>query len=90
MDRDNLEKYLSSVALVTTMLAQGLISQDDYDLAEEFMASKYGIKKNNLFRLNELIIPLSRVMNTVGGNDTKKTHENNHQDRHITKISKAD
>jgi len=90
MDRGNIENYLSSMAIVHTMLSNRLISQDDYDIAEEFLASKYGIKKDNLFRVNELIIPLSRVMNTVGENDTKINYENNHQDRHITKISKAD
>lgn len=71
MDREKLENYLSSMAIVKTMLSQRLISQDNYDLAEKFLVSKYCIKKDNLFRANELIIPLSRVMNTVGGNDTK-------------------
>ena len=90
MDRENLEKYFSSIAIIKTMLNKALISQNDFSIAEEYLARKHGIKKDNLFSLNKLIIPLSRVMNRVGENDTKNTNENNHQTRHITKISKAD
>ena len=90
MDRENLEKYFSSIAIVKTMLSQGYLNPKDYAIAEEYLAQKYGIKKDNLFRVNELIIPLSRVMNTVGENDTKSSNENYHQTRHVTKITKAD
>lgn len=62
MERNNLEKYYSSMLIISKMLSNGLISEEEYLKAEEFLAQKHCIKKGNLYRRNDLIMPPERVI----------------------------
>ena len=51
------------------------------------MADKYCIKKGKLYRLIDLTIPLSRVIDRVSIKEVKDEEES-HKFKHITKVSK--
>ena len=87
MDRSNLEKYLLSVVPVKTMFNMGLLAKLEYNQAEHYLADKYCIKKGNLYRLIDLTIPLSRVIDRVSFKEVKDEEES-HKFKHITKVSK--
>jgi hypothetical protein len=69
------------------MLDIGLLAKQEYNIAEQFLAEKYCIKKGNLYRLIDLTIPLSRVIDRVSIKEVKHEEEN-HEFRHVTKVSK--
>jgi hypothetical protein len=56
--------------------------------AESFLAEKYCIKKGNLYRLIDLTIPRNRVIDSVSMKEDKVDEQINHQERHITKVTK--
>jgi len=87
MERSNVEKYLSSVVPVKTMLDIGLLAKQEYNQAEHYLADKYCINKGNLYRLNDLTIPPSRVIDRVSFKEVKDEEES-HKYKHITKVSK--
>ena len=87
MNRSNVEKYLLSVLPVKTMFDMGLLVKQEYKQAEHFLADKYCIKKGNLYRLIDLTIPPSRVIDRVS-NQEVKYEEESHKYKHITKVSK--
>ena len=87
MDRSNVEKYLLSVVLVKSMFDKDLLAKQEYNQAEHYLADKYCIKKGNLYRLNDLTIPPSRVIDRVSFKEVKDEEES-HKYKHITKVSK--
>jgi hypothetical protein len=87
MDRSNVEKYLLSVVPVKAMFDMGLLVKQDYNQAEHYLADKYCIKKGNLYRLIDLTIPPSRVIDRVSYKEVKDEEES-HKYKHITKVSK--
>ncbi|PKK99950.1 MAG: hypothetical protein CVV56_08620 [Tenericutes bacterium HGW-Tenericutes-1] len=87
MDRSNVVKYLLSVVPVKTMFNMGLLAKQEYNQAEHYLAEKYCIKKGNLYRLIDLTIPSSRVIDRVSFKEVKDEEEN-HKYKHITKVSK--
>ena len=87
MDRNNLEKYLLSVLPVKTMFDMGHLVKHEYNQAEHYLADKYCIKKSNLYRLIDLTIPPSRVIDRVSIKEVKYEEES-HKYKHITKVSK--
>lgn len=87
MERSNVEKYLLSVVPVKSMFGIGLLVKQEYNQAEYYLADKYCIKKGNLYRLIDLTIPPSRVIDRVS-NQEVKDEEESHKYKHITKVSK--
>jgi len=87
MDRSNVEKYLLSVVPVKTMFDKGLLVKQEYNQAEHYLAEKYCIKKGNLYRLIDLTIPPSRVIDRVSFEEVKD-EKDSHKYKHITKVSK--
>lgn len=52
--RSNLEKYYLSITPIRELHNKGIIDKDEYLKAESFIAEKYCIKTDNLYRLNHL------------------------------------
>lgn len=88
MERSNLEMYYLSIRPMKLMYGKGFIIKQDYLKAESFLAEKYCIKKGNLYRLIDLTIPRNRVIDSVSIKEDKVDEQNNHQERHITKVTK--
>lgn len=88
MERSNLEKYYLSMTPVKSMYEEGIISKQDYQKAELFLADKYCIKKGNLYRLNNLTIPRKKVIYMIPKEEVKENEEKNNQARRVTEISK--
>lgn len=86
MDRTNLEKYYLSIAPIKLMFDTGIIDKTDYQKAESFLAEKYGIKKGNLYRLNDLTIPSKRVIYRVSEEEVYNDEKNSNQSKHVTQI----
>ncbi len=51
----NQERYLAAMAMLTTMVAKGIISEQEYAKMERHFAKKYCIKKGSIYRKNDLI-----------------------------------
>ena len=62
MDREMVEHYFSSLVPIKSMLHSGLITQDEYIIAEKYLANKFCIKKGSLYRENDLINIRKRVI----------------------------
>jgi len=75
---------------IKTMVEKGIISKQDYQEAESFLAAKYCIKMGNLYRLNDLTFPRKRVIYRVPEEEGNDHEENNNQARRITEVSKED
>jgi hypothetical protein len=88
MDCSNLEMYYLAIAPVKLMYDEGIMTKQDYMKAESFLAEKYCIKKGNLYRLIDLTIPRNRVIDSVSMKEDKVDEQINHQERHITKVTK--
>ena len=88
MNTKNIESYYSSLVHLITMKNRGLINEDDFQKAESVLASKYCIKKDSLYRSNDLINKRFRVIYILpkkeGQNGTKKDN----QDRCVAKVTK--
>lgn len=87
MERSNVEKYLLSVVPVKTMFNMGLLAKQEYNQVEHYLADKYCIKKGNLYRLIDLTIPSSRVIDRVSFKEVKDEEES-YKYKHITKVNK--
>jgi len=88
MNRSDLEKYYLSMKPFETMLESGIITSQEYQKAESFLAKKYCIKKDSLYRLISLTIPPSRVIDSVSKEEVVFDDENHNQARRITQINK--
>lgn len=87
MERSNLEKYYLSIAPVRSMFERGMMTKQDYQKAESFLADKYCIKKGSLYRLNDLTIPSKRGIYMVSEAEVKDDKENNNQTKRVTQVS---
>lgn len=88
MERSNLEKYYLSMTPIKSMFEKGIISKQEYQKAESYLADKYCIKKGNLYRLNNLTMHRKRVIYMIPEEEVKKSEENNNQARRVTEVSK--
>lgn len=62
LNYDNIRNYYNSLIIVKNMLKQQIISQEDAIKSEFFLAEKYCIKPDSIYRLNDLINDENRVM----------------------------
>ena len=53
--RARLEQYLSSMIQAKQMLAEGIISLEDYTKIDTILAQKYGLESCNLYRGIDLL-----------------------------------
>lgn len=51
----NQGRYLAAVAMLNTMVAKGIISEQEFSKLERHFAKKYRIKKGSIYRKNDLI-----------------------------------
>lgn len=88
MSTKNIESYYSSLVHLIALKNRGIINEADFQKAESVLASKYCIKKDSLYRSNDLINNRFRVIYILpkkeGNNGTKKDN----QDRCVTKVTK--
>ena len=47
--------YKSAMAQARRMLSAGIITEDEYDIIDTMMATKYGLSSCSLFRENDLL-----------------------------------
>jgi len=88
MERSSIEKYYLSIKSFQKMFDAGIINSQDYQKAESFLAEKYCIKKGNLYRLNHLTIPRSRVIYMIHEEEDQNNEKKHNEVRHITQINK--
>lgn len=62
LNYDNIRNYYNSLIIVKSMLNQQIISQEDAIKSGFFLAKKYCIKPDSIYRLNDLINDKNRVM----------------------------
>ena len=62
LNYDNIRNYYNSLIIVRNMLNQKIISQEDAMKSESFLAKKYCIKPDSIYRLNDLINDENRVI----------------------------
>ena len=55
MELTNIEKYLTSLAPITSLFNSKQITPDEYIKAESFLAKKYCIKDDDIHRPNHLM-----------------------------------
>lgn len=55
MNIKNIEQYYASLIQFVSMKNKGILNDADYLKAESVLASKYCIKKDSLYRSNDLI-----------------------------------
>ena len=88
MSTKNIESYYSSLVHLIAMKNRGILNEADFQKAESVLASKYCIKKDSLYRANDLINNRFRVIYILpkkeGQNGTKKDN----QDRCVAKVTK--
>ena len=53
LNYDNIRNYYNSLIIVKSMLNQQIISQEDAIKSEFFLAKKYCIKPDSIYRLND-------------------------------------
>ena len=58
----NIEQYTASMKMVDSMLDKGLIDEDDFKKSEAFLAKKYCIKPDSVYRSNHLLFQRNRVI----------------------------
>ena len=63
MQNENLEQYVASMIVVKTMFDSNLIDEEDYKKSEAYLAGKYCIKPNSIYRSNHLLFLRNRVIN---------------------------
>lgn len=76
MSTKNIESYYSSLVHLIAMKNRRILNEADFQKAESVLASKYCIKKDSLYRSNDLINNRFRVIYILpkkeGQNGTKK------------------
>lgn len=84
--RENIECYLSSLIPIINLHNTGIISKNDFDKAEEYLAKKYCIKEESLYRSYDLINNAFRVINSVPKKEVKNNGNKGNENKCITKI----
>lgn len=75
METRNMEQYLSSKKVIESMLIRGIISSEDFKKADDYLAKKYCIKSDSIYRTNHLLFYGNRVIDSTekdGGTKWKK------------------
>lgn len=80
MKKNNLEKYYMSMRPIQEMYESGVLSYQEYQKAEVFLADKYCIKKGNLYRLIHLTIPRNRVIYMIPEEEVDSNGKSHNQD----------
>ena len=62
MNMDNLNRYVNGIKVMETMFIRNIIDEEDFIKAETHLAKKHCIKRNSIFKLDELIIEAKRVI----------------------------
>lgn len=88
MSRSNIECYIKSLAVTKNMLQKGIISNNDFVVAESYLAKKYCIKNGSLYRPNDLINPSKRVINTIPKKEVSDNGKECADNRCVTKVKK--
>ena len=87
MELTNIEKYLTSLAPITSLFNSKQITPDEYIKAESFLAKKYCIKDDDIHRPNHLIIKGFRAIYMYGKKEESHGKEYN-PNRRVTTIEK--
>ena len=77
MELTNIEKYLTSLAPITSLFNSKQITPDEYIKAESFLAKKYCIKDDDIHRPNHLIIKGFRAIYMYGKKEENHGKEYN-------------
>lgn len=54
-EMSNQERYMAAIAMLNTMIAQEIITEQEFVKLERHFAKKYCIKKGSIYRKNDLI-----------------------------------
>jgi hypothetical protein len=84
----NIEQFHSSLVHLIAMKNKGILNDADFLKAESVLASKYCIKKDSLYRTNDLINNRFRVIYILPNKEVKNGSETDNQDRSSTKVTK--
>ena len=87
MELTNIEKYLTSLAPITSLFNSKQITPDEYIKAESFLAKKYCIKDDDIHRPNHLIIKGFRAIYMYDKKEESHGKEYN-PNRRVTAIKK--
>ena len=88
METKNIEQYYSSLAPIQAMHGKGIISDSDFNKAEDLLAKKYCIKKSSIYRANRLINKSFRAIYVVPKKEVQNGTETNNENRCVTEITK--
>ena len=80
MDRANIEKYYSSLAPIIFMEKQGILTHAEFLKAEGYLAKKYCIKKDSIYRQNDLINIEKRAIYIVPKEEVQDERKNDNKD----------
>lgn len=87
MNTKNIEQYYSSLVHIIALKNKGILNDADFLKAESVLASKYCIKKDSLYRANDLINTRFRVIYILPKKEVRNATETNNQDRSATKVT---
>ncbi len=51
--RENVIRYMTSMAVVKNMYKQGIVDKDDFTICDKLMADKYGISDKSIYRCKD-------------------------------------
>ena len=88
MNTKNIEQYYSSLVHLIAMKNQEILNDSDFLKAESVLASKYCIKKDSLYRANDLINNRFRVIYILPKKEDQNGSETDNQDRCVIKVTK--
>ena len=84
MENSNILLYLNELTIVREMMNQGIIDEDDFIKAENYLAKKHCIKDKSIYRLNNLINEPNNVINI--GEEKEVEDDSNNKDRTEKKV----
>jgi len=90
MNTKNIELYYSSLVHLIAMKNKGILNEADFLKAESVLASKYCIKKDSLYRSNNLINNRFRVIYILPKKEDQNGSEKDNKDRCVTKVTQED
>lgn len=85
---ENITQYQLTMATAKKLHKLNIINDDDFSLIEEETAKKYCIKKDSLYRANDLINNRFRVIYILPKKEDQNGSETDNKDRCITKVTK--
>ncbi len=76
MESKNVDQYLSSKKVIESMLLRGLISCEDFKKADSYLAKKYCIKADSIYRSNHLLFSGKRVIYSTAKKEVQNGKNN--------------